>query len=169
MAMARRRTISMKTGKWQQVCSRQLVEYRLIDAAEGSRTYIVVFQTGDEIAAGLHRFAEENGLSGSSFKAVGALSYAKVGWFNWETKKYEVAAEFNEQIEVLSLVGDVALQDGKPVVHAHLIVGRRDGTAHGGHLLEARVRPTLEVVLTESSQALRKSVDPESGLALIRP
>jgi predicted DNA-binding protein with PD1-like motif len=72
-------------------------------------------------------------------------------------------------VEVLSLVGDVALQDGKPVVHAHLIVGRKNGTAHGGHLLEARVRPTLEVVLTESSQALRKTKDPESGLALTQP
>jgi uncharacterized protein len=115
------------------------VKYRLIDTAGSARTYIVIFQTGDEIATGLERFAEENALSGSSFKAVGALSYAKVAWFNWETKKYETAAEFEEQIEVLSLVGDVALQDGKPKVHAHLIVGRRDGTAHGGHLLEARV------------------------------
>jgi predicted DNA-binding protein with PD1-like motif len=145
------------------------VKYRLIDTAGSARTYIVIFQTGDEIATGLQHFAEENGLSGSSFKAVGALSYAKVAWFNWEKKKYETAAEFNEQVEVLSLVGDVALQDGKPVVHAHLIIGRKDGTAHGGHLLEARVRPTLEVVLTESSQALRKTVDPESGLALIQP
>jgi predicted DNA-binding protein with PD1-like motif len=145
------------------------VTYRLIDAAAGARTYIVIFQTGDEIASGLQHFAEENGLSGSSFKAVGALSSAKVGWFNWATKKYETAAEFDEQIEVLSLVGDVALQDDKPVVHAHLIIGRRDGTAHGGHLLEARVRPTLEVVLTESSQSFRKTKDPESGLALIQP
>lgn len=139
---------------------------RVIDTEP--RTYILIFRTGDEVASGLKKFAEDNKLAGSSFKAIGALSYAKVGWFNWDTKKYETAAEFDEQVEVLSLIGDVALQDGKPVVHAHLIIGRKDGTAHGGHLLEARVRPTLEVVLTESAQALRKSVDPESGIALIR-
>ena len=137
--------------------------------ANGTRTYIVILETGDEIATSLNRFAEENQLAGSSFKAIGALSSAKVGWLNWQTKKYETAAEFQEQLEVLSLIGDIALKDGKPVVHAHLIVGRKDGTAHGGHLLEAYVRPTLEVVLTESAHALHKTVDPESGIALIRP
>jgi predicted DNA-binding protein with PD1-like motif len=144
------------------------VRHRSIDAA-GSRTYILVLETGEEIAASLHRFAIENRLGASSFKAIGALSGAKVGWFDWQTKKYETAAQFEEQLEVLSLVGDVALKDGAPAVHAHLIVGRRDGTAHGGHLMEAHVRPTLEVVLTESPQPLRKVVDPESGIAVIQP
>lgn len=141
---------------------------KLIDA-DGPSTYIVIFETGEEVASGLMRFAEENKLAGSSFKAIGALSRAKVGWFDWQTKRYETAVELNEQIEVLSLIGDVALKDGKPVVHAHLIVGKKDGSAHGGHLLEAYVRPTLEVVLIESSQPLRKIVDQESGLALIQP
>jgi len=135
----------------------------------GRALYIVILETGDEVASSLNRFAEESKLAGSSFKAIGALSSAKVGWFNWGTKKYETAAEFQEQLEVLSLIGDIALKDGKPVVHAHLIVGRKDGTAHGGHLLEAHVRPTLEIVLTESAQPLHKTIDPESGIALIRP
>jgi uncharacterized protein len=74
-----------------------------------------------------------------------------------------------EQIELLSLIGDVALKDGRPVVHAHVVIGKKDGTAHGGHLLEARVRPTCEVVLTESPAQLQKAIDSESGLALIRP
>jgi predicted DNA-binding protein with PD1-like motif len=141
---------------------------KLIDAG-GSDTYVIVFETGEEVASGLKRFAEENGLAGSSFKAIGALSAAKVGWFNWETKAYDIAADFTEQMEVLSLIGDIVLKDSRPVVHAHLIVGKRDGTAHGGHLIEAYVRPTLEVVLEESSQPLRKKVDRESGLALINP
>ncbi len=141
---------------------------RRIDS-DGASSYVVIFETGEEVASGLKNFAAKNHLASASFKAIGALSAAKVGWFNWQTKSYEIAAEFNEQIEVLSLIGDVALQDGKPVVHAHLIVGKKDGTAHGGHLLEACVRPTLEVMLTESSQPLRKVVDQESGLALIEP
>ena len=102
-------------------------------------------------------------------KAIGALSDARLGWFDWESKSYRIAAEFQEQVEVLSLIGDVALTDGEPVVHAHLIVGKKDWTAHGGHLMEAHVRPTLEVVLTEMSEPLRKALDEESGLELIRP
>ena len=69
---------------------------------------------------------------------------------------------------MLSLIGDVAVKDGKPAVHAHVVVGRRDGSAHGGHLVEARVRPTCELVLTETPAHLQKQIDPESGLALIR-
>ena len=133
------------------------------------QTYVLVFETGDEIANALKQFANEQELTGSSFKAIGALSDVKLGWFNWETKKYETAAEIKEQVEVLSLIGDITLHDGKPEVHAHIVVGKKDGTAHGGHLQQAHVRPTLELVLTESSETLRKKYDPESGLALIRP
>lgn len=71
-------------------------------------------------------------------------------------------------MELLSLIGDIALQDGKPQVHAHIIVGKSDGTAHGGHLLQAKVRPTCELILTESPTELQKQVDPEIGIALIK-
>jgi uncharacterized protein len=86
----------------------------------------------------------------------------------WQSKKYEPSVTLDEQVELLSLIGDVALLGGKPVVHAHAAVGRKDGTAHGGHLLEAHIRRTCEVVLTESPTHLEKFVDRESGIALIR-
>ena len=70
---------------------------------------------------------------------------------------------------MLTLAGDVALQDDQPALHVHLVVGRADGTAHGGHLMRAHVRPTLELILEESPAHLRKRHDPESGLALIAP
>ena len=73
----------------------------------------------------------------------------------------------HDQVEVLSLVGDIALKDGQPTVHAHVVVGKADGTAYGGHLMEAHVRPTLEVILVESPNFLQRTMDPESGLALI--
>jgi hypothetical protein len=125
-------------------------------------------ETGDEIVDVLGRFAASAKLAGSSFNAIGALSYVKLGWFNWETKKYEVAAEFDEQVELLTLIGDIAVKDGDPQVHAHVTIGRRDGTAHGGHLMKANVRPTCELILTENPEHLQKRMDPESGLALIK-
>jgi predicted DNA-binding protein with PD1-like motif len=107
-------------------------------------------------------------LGGSSFEAIGALSHAKLRWFNWETKKYDPACILDEQVELLSLIGDIALRDGEPQVHTHVVVGRSDGTAHGGHLLEARVRPTCELIVTESPTVLQKRFDPKSGIALIQ-
>ena len=136
---------------------------------ERPRTYAVVFETGDELAAGLRRFAQEQRLGGSSFKAIGALSSVKLGWFDWQTKKYVPSVDLHEQVELVSLIGDIALDNGKPQVHAHVVIAKADGNALGGHLLEAQVRPTCEVVLTESPQHLQKQFDPESGLALIRP
>jgi predicted DNA-binding protein with PD1-like motif len=132
------------------------------------KVFALIFETGDEIASVLQQFSKEQGLGGSSFTAIGALSYAKLDWFNWETKKYEPARVPHEQVELLSLIGDIALKEGEPQVHAHVVVGRSDGTAHGGHLLEARVRPTCELILTESPIHLQKKLDPESGIALIQ-
>jgi predicted DNA-binding protein with PD1-like motif len=142
------------------------MHYKLVD--DNRKTFVLVFETNDELAATLKKFASEQKLSSASFKAIGALSFAKLGWFNWESKQYEPSVVLNEQLELLSLIGDVASKDGEPQVHAHAIVGKRDGTAHGGHLLEARVRPTCELVLTESPAHLRKEFDPESGIALIK-
>ena len=90
-----------------------------------------------------------------------------LGYFDWESKQYK-KIPVSEQVEVLSLIGDVALKDGEPKVHAHVVLGRSDGSTRGGHLLDAHVRPTLEVILVESPVHLRKQVDEESGLALIR-
>ena len=117
---------------------------------------------------GITDFARENGLDAASLTAIGAFSSATLGYFDIEKKEYE-EIPVGEQTEVLSLIGDVALNGEKPELHAHVVLGRRDGTATGGHLLEARVRPTLEVVLIESPGHLKKRVDKETGLALIAP
>ncbi|MFC5862119.1 PPC domain-containing DNA-binding protein [Acidicapsa dinghuensis] len=137
--------------------------------AENPKTLVVILDTGDEILAALKSVAGVEHLAASSFKAIGALSAVELGWFNWTTKKYETAVNLQEQVELLSLIGDIALKDGEPQVHAHLVIGRQDGSAHGGHLLSATVRPTCEIVITESPKHLQKEIDPESGIALIRP
>lgn len=133
------------------------------------KTYMVTFDSGEELAAGLEQFARDQSLTSSSFKAIGAFSSVKLSWFDWNSKKYHPSAVFDEQVELVSLIGDIALREGKPQVHAHVVVARSDGTAHGGHLLEAQVRPTCEVVVIESPKNLNRQVDPESGLALIKP
>ena len=125
-----------------------------------------MFEAGDEAMDGLRSFATEHGLGAAHFSGIGAFSNAVLGYFDWEQKDYQ-PIRIDEQVEVVSLLGDVALEDGKPAVHAHVVVATRDGAAHGGHLLEAHVRPTLEVVLSKSPAHLRKRYDPESGLALI--
>jgi predicted DNA-binding protein with PD1-like motif len=135
----------------------------------GERVFAVIFDIGEDPIIGLTRFAERQNLSASSFTAIGAFSEATLGYFDWEKKDYE-RIQVAEQTEVLALVGDIAVEaaSGKKKVHAHVVLGKRDGAACGGHLIAAKVRPTLEVVLTESPSHLKRVHDPESGLALIR-
>src|SRR5262245_55606275 len=130
------------------------------------KTYVLVFDQGDEVIGKLTEFAVANRLTASHFTAIGAFSDATLGYFERERKDYKRIG-VDEQVEVLSLIGDVALKDGKPQIHAHVVVGKTDGSAHGGHLLEAHVWPTLELVMTESPRYLRRRSDPSSGLALI--
>ena len=102
--------------------------------AEQPTTYVVVFEAGDELAAGLKELASELTLASSSFKAIGALSSVKLGWFNWKTKKYDTSVTLEEQLELVSLIGDIALKDGQHQVHAHVVVAKFDGTANGGNI-----------------------------------
>lgn len=135
---------------------------------QGGKTYALVFDTGDEAKSGLVAFAKEQRLSASHFTAIGAFRDVTLGYFDWQKKEYQ-KIPVREQVEVLSLIGDISLKEnGEPEVHAHVVVGKRDGTAHGGHLMEAHVRPTLEVIVVESPRHLQRRHDPESGLALIR-
>jgi uncharacterized protein len=141
---------------------------RKLHAADGLLQFVLVFEAGDEAMEGLRRFAREQALSAAQFSGIGAFSDLVLGYFDWEEKDYR-PIPVDEQVEVVSLLGDVALEDGEPAVHAHVVVAGRDGAARGGHLLQGHVRPTLEVVLFEAPAHLRKRYDPVSGLALIAP
>ena len=133
---------------------------------EGPRTLAAVLDTGDEVVNSLLQVAKEHGLTAASFTGLGALEQVILGYFDWETKDYRKIT-IREQVEILNLTGNVALSEGKPKLHPHIVVGKADGTAHGGHLLEGIVRPTLEVVFMETPAHLHRKSDPETGLALL--
>ncbi|MFR9801252.1 PPC domain-containing DNA-binding protein [Pseudonocardia sp. RS010] len=140
---------------------------RLLHGVDGLRTFAVVMDKGDEAAAELVAFARREGIDGASLTAVGACREATLGYFDPEQMDYQ-DIPVTEQAEVLSLVGDIARHGDEPAVHAHAVLGLRGGSTVGGHLQRAVVWPTLEVVVTESPAHLRKQVDEETGLALIR-
>jgi predicted DNA-binding protein with PD1-like motif len=135
----------------------------------GQRTFVVVLKTGEEVLDCLSNFAAREHISAAHISAIGALSDVELKYFDWDKKAYD-SIPVNEQVEVASLLGDIAVApDGRPALHIHLVVGRRGGSALAGHLGKAHVRPTLEMVPTEVPAHLQKVFDLESGLALIRP
>jgi predicted DNA-binding protein with PD1-like motif len=142
------------------------VRSQLLGEQNGQKSFAVIFDKGDEAHEGLERFARESGLTASHLTAIGAFSDVVLGYFDRDRTEYQ-KIPIHEQVEVLSLIGDVALDEGKPKLHAHVVLGRADGTTVGGHLIEGHVWPTLEVMVTELPAHLRRRTDKETGLALI--
>ncbi|MCZ2402911.1 DNA-binding protein [Paenarthrobacter sp. Z7-10] len=130
------------------------------------RTFVLILDKGDEAFEQIPRFAKDHDITGASLTAVGACRSATLGYFDSEISKYR-STSFDEQVEILSLLGDIATKDDQPTLHAHLVLGRKDSSAVGGHLQSVTVFPTMEVVLTETPAHLCKRVDPETGLALV--
>jgi predicted DNA-binding protein with PD1-like motif len=134
----------------------------------GAKTYLLVFRTGQEVMKGLVAFARKHKLVAGHLTGIGAVSGAVIGYFDPQTKTYLRHHE-KGQAEVLSLTGNLALDDNEPFFHIHVALGRRDGSARGGHLFEATARPTVELVLTAYPRPVRRKTDPETGLPLLDP
>lgn len=142
------------------------MKHKLINEAP-ERTYAVVLDVDDEPVACLTTFAKAEHLDAARFAGIGAFSEAVLGFFDLQRKDYE-KIPIGEQVEVVSLIGDIALgPDGVPKLHAHVVLAKRDGSAWGGHLMSAKVQPTLEVMLVESPSYLQRRIDAATGLALI--
>jgi uncharacterized protein len=139
---------------------------KLLYHENGLKTFALVFGKDDEPKAALMRFAAENRLRGAQVTAIGAFSEVTLGFFDRKRKSYQ-EIPIKEQVEVLSFVGNIVEKDAEPMLHAHVVVAKADGTAHGGHFLQARVWPTLEMIASEMPVHLRRKHDDETGLALI--
>lgn len=139
---------------------------KLLHYENEQRTFAIVFDKGDEMMSGLQEFAKEQQMLGSHFTAIGAFSWVTLGFFQRESMEYK-EIPVNEQVEVLSIVGNIAMEGDGYKIHAHVVLGKADGSALGGHILEAQVWPTLEVILVEEPAYLRRTIDAKTGLALI--
>jgi uncharacterized protein len=139
---------------------------KLLHQDKGFRTFAIVFDKNDDVRQGLLELANSNRFADAHLTGIGAFSEVTLGYFDPSRKDYK-KIPINEQVEVLSFTGNIVQKDGKPRLHAHVVVGKSDGTAHGGHFLGGRVWPTLEITLSELPVHLRRRDDAETGLALI--
>ena len=131
-----------------------------------ARAWLLVFESGDQVSDELLRFALEADVRACHISGIGAFSECRLAFFDRASRAYE-EIPIDEQVEVLSLLGNLTIgPGGEHRLHAHATVGRRDGTTLGGHLLAARVWPTLELFVTESRATIQRRVDEESGLPL---
>ena len=142
------------------------VKVKLLSENGPVKTYVLVFSKGDEIMSGLTEFAQKYNVSSAHFRAIGDATSAKVGWYDQSRKMFKVIP-INNPAEITSLIGDIALYNGKPVVHGHINLATQDGLVHGGHLLQAFIFPTLEVIMTVEPNTMQKKLYSEAGATII--
>lgn len=139
---------------------------KLLYESNGLRTFALIFDKGDAVREKLLEFSTANRFSNVQLTAIGAFSEVTLGYFDRQQRDYK-NIPVKEQVEVLSFAGNIVQKEGRPLLHAHVVVGRSDGTALGGHFLGGKVWPTLEMVITELPVHLNRTLDEETGLPLI--
>ena len=143
------------------------MQSKLVSKPDETRVWIAILKEGEEAKQSLLNLAKAEKICNASFVALGAFERATVAYFDWQQKKYK-DIPIQEQVEVITLVGDIIPDErGEPSLHAHVVLGRSDGSTRGGHLQEGHVRPTLEITITEMPAHLTRRKHPELGLALI--
>jgi len=145
------------------------MRHKLLEDIDGRRKFVLVLDAGEDAVATITAFAQAQNLGATSLTGIGAFAHSSLGYFNPATKEFR-QNDINEQTEVLSMIGNIAVDDaGTHKMHVHVVLGCIDATTRGGHLIEASVRPTLELVLEESPAHLARGVDAKSGLVLLQP
>jgi predicted DNA-binding protein with PD1-like motif len=128
--------------------------------------YVLRLEPGEELVAALRELAEREGIRGGYFVAFGAFSRVRLQYFDPERRAYR-DNEVDRQVEVVSLMGNIARKDGRPKLHIHGAFGDREARTCSGHVAEGVVNPTLEVFLTRLDVELRREKDPATGLDLL--
>jgi predicted DNA-binding protein with PD1-like motif len=142
------------------------MQSKLVSRPGETRVWFAVLDAGEEVKKQILALVQQEKIAAASFVALGAFEKATIAYFDWE-KKYQ-PIPIDAQVEVITLVGDVVPDEkNKPSLHAHTVLGLADGTTRGGHLMEAYVRPTLEITVTETPAHLVRRPQPGLGLALI--
>lgn len=118
--------------------------------------YFMVLERGDELLESITRFATETGTRAASFQGIGAVDSLTLGFYDLEAQQYE-RKSWKEDLEVASLIGNIAVVDGGPFPHVHGVFGTRDFSAVAGHVFEAVVSVTLELSITTMPEAMQRS------------
>lgn len=142
------------------------MKYKRVNEGEIARRFILVCALEDDVLQALQQFCECERVAAASICGVGGFRSGCVAFYDMEAKRYERIA-VDEQVEVLSFLGNVTAYQGKPRLHVHCILGHRDGHTTGGHLLEGIVRPTLELFIDEIPSNIHRTDRPEIGIPLI--
>jgi uncharacterized protein len=128
--------------------------------------FVVRLDPEEEIVTALASFCEANRIDAGTVSGIGSARHAVIAFFDRDRREYE-SMTIEEDTEIASLTGNVALKDGKAFLHLHATLASRRFQVFAGHLMEARVASTTEVVIRPAEGWIQRAFDPQSGLYLL--
>ena len=145
------------------------MRYNVLEQIGARRKFVLVLAAGEEAITTVEKFCNETNVNSASLTGIGAFTSCSLGYFNPATQEF-VQNEIEEQTEVLSMIGSIAAnREGAVKLHIHAVLGCRDATTRGGHLVAGHVSPTMELVIEESETHLIRDHDEGTGLILLQP
>lgn len=131
------------------------------------RQIIGRFESGDDLLAALTKLCQEKKVKLGTFSIIGAVTGAKLGYYNQDEKKYTGCVELNKKLEITSCIGNISIKDGEIFPHAHITLADWEGKAYGGHLMPGTIVFAAEFFIQElKGKDLIRQRDPKTGLPL---
>jgi hypothetical protein len=127
---------------------------------------IFALAKGSSVTEEIIRIAAAEGIRTATVEAIGGVDRLTIAYYNREKRSYD-EHRYEEFLEVTSLFGNLTTRDERPFLHVHGNFGRRDMSVIGGHVISASVFPTLEAVLTPTTNIALRRLDEETRLTLI--
>ncbi|MBI4100919.1 DNA-binding protein [Candidatus Microgenomates bacterium] len=128
--------------------------------------YLLVFGQGEKLIGSLIEFCQAQKVQAGWLSGLGAIEAAEIGYYNLAKKAYHFV-KLDSLLEIVSLVGNVAMFKAKPYLHIHTVLSDEGMKTYGGHLKEAAVGGTCEIHLTVFDSRLERQADVETGLNLL--
>ncbi len=132
-----------------------------------NNTYILSFKRGEELMEGVKEFCKENHIESAFFSAIGATNEVELAWYDLEAKKY-VTTLLKEDMELVSLTGNVSYMDNDIVVHNHGVFSFKDMSTKAGHVMKVVISGACEITLHKIEGAIERAYDDETGLNLMK-
>ncbi|MBO8179917.1 MAG: DNA-binding protein [Archaeoglobus sp.] len=131
---------------------------------EFDRSFFLRLDYGKDLVRQLEEFLTDREIHAAKVSAIGAVRNAVIGYYDQEKREY-VKRELNEPMEIISLLGNVSLKDGKPFCHIHVLLGK-NGEVYGGHLFSAEVFACEVFIQSLKGEAPERTFDEQTGLML---
>jgi predicted DNA-binding protein with PD1-like motif len=138
-----------------------------MDYRKSGNRIVLRLNRGEEILSSITDLCKKENIKAASVNGIGATQSVEAGFYSFKKKKY-CGYCFNQNMEILSLLGNISTKDDEPYLHLHIVVSNDEGEALGGHLTKAVISVTAEIFIDIIETHIGREADSLTGINLIK-